>query len=499
MIKTGIGTPAGPYAQMLSRVQQMCSATGLNQVCYANGQITLQPKTGTVTFTQPGAIADLANVQGLSLTSSSADSQKWSLAFLRLRANSVMPDQGLTILAFGNVQISDISLFENQVDPGDAVTLPSLQFTSSPIAGATGLGSSGLIVTNPTEEELLSLTLNGAAITLGSTTLVRAQPGSNEMTVAMATGTSLTEVNGESSAAARGQQVSVPLDQNGKASGPPQPAVPADPVDDLLTPLPTQEEIKKEREAYLTRLNRAIDRCLQGRSAYVYNVLYWVSIFKGFPPDPEGKYVDPAKLVQAYSRAAQCLTFEVDFDSNVTTSTTGLTESSHLQTQGLRLQFNYDGTLKSGGRQTLDYLSYTYNTLPGCPITTQTTPGTLEVAGGSLKIVVNQVRISMTLWVTKQPTDKAITNCPPAPPMTISHAHWVPVFSYMHDDLWEKPELLYRFNDWKYTAASSACSEPSLRQACSHFGEAIYNRTHTEAGFTFGTTTYLILVHTPQS
>jgi hypothetical protein len=177
VIKGGGPTPADPYAQMLQRVQQICSATGLNQVCYANGQITLQPKTGMSTFTKPGDLADLANVQSLNLVSTGADSQKWSVAWLRLRAGAHLPNQELTILAFGNVQLSHITLLAGQASPGNAEPLPSLQFVSSPIAGAPKLRSSGLVITNPAEEELLSLILNGAGLTLGSSTYVEARPG----------------------------------------------------------------------------------------------------------------------------------------------------------------------------------------------------------------------------------------------------------------------------------------------------------------------------------
>ncbi|MFN8459265.1 MAG: hypothetical protein U0401_32210 [Anaerolineae bacterium] len=478
IMKSGVSTPAGPYAQILNRVQQMCAATGLNQVCYANGQVSLQAKSGTVAFSQPGAIADLAKVQSLSLTSSGADSQQWGIAWLRLRVNASNPNQDVTILAFGNVQINNITLFTDPASLADEATLPSLHFTSSPIAGATGLGNSGLIVTNPTEEEVLSLTLNGAAISLGSIALVQAQPGSNTMTVAMATGSSVTQVNDASSAATQGQQVTVPLDQNGIASGSPQAAVPADTETEEIEPLVPTKEVLGQRN--LTRLNRAIDRCIQGQAAYVYNVLYWIHLIETSDIKP---YINAAQLAQAYKRAPNCLTFDVDFDSKVTTLATKLEKSSHLH-GGVSLEFLADGSFIGLNQNlNLEYLSYTYNAPLGC-ITTQTTPGELETAGASLKIAGNKVRISVTLRVAKQPTDQATINCPPAPPISIDQNHWVTVFYHMHDDLWQKPDPSFRFSNWKYTGGE-------------HFGEAIYDRTSTEQEFTFDTTTYLILIHTP--
>jgi hypothetical protein len=51
--------------------------------------------------------------------------------------------------------------------------------------------------------------------------------------------------------------------------------------------------------------------------------------------------------------------------------------------------------------------------------------------------------------------------------------------------LWQKPDPVFRFTDWKYNGGEN-------------FAEAIYVRTLTESEFTFDTTTFLVLVHTPQ-
>jgi hypothetical protein len=56
------------------------------------------------------------------------------MAWLRLRADSATSDQELTVLAFGNVQISNMIPFvESQANVPGAVTLPSFQFASSPV------------------------------------------------------------------------------------------------------------------------------------------------------------------------------------------------------------------------------------------------------------------------------------------------------------------------------------------------------------------------------
>ncbi len=485
--------PSGPYAQMLARVQQMCSATGLNQVCYANGQVVLQPKTGAIPFAQPGAIVDLANVQSLSLTWSGADPQQWSLAWLRLAAGSAAPGQTLTILAFGNVEINNIIPLTGQIDPDDETTLPSLDFASSPVAGVTEWGSSGLIVTNPTEEEALSLTLNGAVISLASTALVEARPGS-QMNVTMAAGVSVTEASGQSSVAVQGHQVSLPLNQTGHVSGPPTQAIGVDPLldmiflDDLLTPL-TNSGWQSLAGSLLTRLNRAIDRCIAGQPAYVYNVLFWSRIIghDSYVSEQLRTHLNPAQLAQAYNRAPRCLNFEVDFDSSVTSTATQLTQSSHLHTQGLRLQFGPTGNFLSGGNQPLVYLSYEYDAPPGgCPRSTQTSDGRLETVGGSLTIAGNGLRLTTLIRVSPQPHDAVVHHCPPpAGTIVLPQDHWTAGFYYMHGDLVQPADPhSFDFRNWRHTGGE-------------HFGEAIYVRTGAEAEFTFNTTTYLIMVHTP--
>lgn len=475
----------GPYEQLLAKVAQTCPAVEVNQVCYVQGQLSL---TGAPGFSQPGAVAALAAGQRLSLTSTDADLDQISVAWLRLRADSAAPDQALTILAFGNVQLSDVTLFEGVAPENEALTWPSLQFTSSPLAGSDKLGSSGLVVSNPSEEEVLSLTLNGAVISLGSTALVEAQPG-GQMTVSMATGSSLTQVGDASSVAVQGSQTTVPLDQQGQASGTPQRQTLKDDLDwylhKMLAPL-TEPEWRKLGDLALGRLNRANDRCIAGQARYVYNVLYWARIIEG---DPLLKTrIDPARLAQAYSRAENCLTFEVEFDSNVTTQAGPVSQASHVKTTSLYLGFLADGSYRIGISAPLNYVSYAYNAPESCPLSTQTTSGTLLAKDGALKIVGNKIRIETVIGVVQQPTDKVTLHCPaPAGDVVLDHAHWVPVFYHMHEDLWEAgPQDQFHFKRWKYTGGE-------------HFGETIYERNKTESGFTFNTLTYLILVHKPQS
>ena len=340
-------------------------------------------------------------------------------------------------------------------------------------------------MTNPAEEDLLSLTLNGAAFTLGSTALVEATPNA-EMKVTMASGASRTEANGGESTAVQNQQVSVPLDANGNAAGTPTTAREltddefiAQMLDELLEKL--KEQIVLANTA-LERLNRATDRCIAGQARYVYNVLYWVRVIEKTPGLKD--LLNTTLLAQAYSRAANCLSFEVVFDSTVTTTHPNLRMSSHLNMDGMPVQFLVDGRFIAIN-SSLDYVSYSYIPSQSCgAISITKTAGELEMDSASLEITGNKVRIATTLRVAKQPNEYATLTCPPAPPVIVGEKHWVAVFYNMHEDLWQKPDPSFRFGEWKYNGGVN-------------FAEAIYVRNNTDSGFTFDTTTYLSLVHTP--
>lgn len=480
----GAAEPAGLYTEILERVAQHCGATGLNQVCYVNGSVTLTT-TGGEGFNAPGAVADLSDGASLSVASESADIEQLSVAWLRLRAYAATPDQALNILAFGNVEIEDITLFAADADLDKPTTLPSLRLAGTPIAGVDAWGSSGLVVTNPAEEDLLSLTVNGAAITLGSTALVEATPGV-EMKVTMANGASRTEAGGGESTAVQNQQVSVPLDANGNAAGTPTTA--RELTDDEFLDQLLDELLQKLKEqialanSALERLNRANDRCIAGEARYVYNVLYWSRVIEKTPGIKD--LLNDSLLSQAYSRAANCLSFEVVFDSTAQTTHPDLRMSSHLNMAGMPVQYLLDGRFIAIN-SSLDYLSYAYIPSASCgAIQPSMTPGELELDSAALEITGNKVRVATTLRVAKQPTDSATIICPPAPPLIVGQQHWVSVFYHMHETEWQKPDPSFRFNDWKYLGGEN-------------FAEAIYVRNSIEGGFTFDTTTYLILVHTP--
>ncbi len=93
--------------------------------------------------------------------------------------------------------------------------------TGSDQAACESLPESGLLVQTPDGIAEISLWVNEVKISLGSTAFIQAQPG-DRMTVAMLEGHARIEAFGVTSIVAAGAQVSVPLNEAGVASGPPQ-------------------------------------------------------------------------------------------------------------------------------------------------------------------------------------------------------------------------------------------------------------------------------------
>jgi hypothetical protein len=204
--------------------------------------------------------------------------------------------------------------------------------------------------------------------------------------------------------------------------------------------------------------------------------------------------LDPAELAQAYKRASNCLNFEVDFDSNITSQVGPRFHSSHVRAEGIPVSFLADGRFIAANTS-LDYLNFVY--IPPaspCTTSTSTTPGELEMAAGSLKIAGNKVKITMSLKVVKEAKDLAVTTCPVGAPIESPNSWWIYFFN-THQGLREPDLRTFRFNEWKYTAPSSQCSEPA--SSCNHFGEATYEFTIEGEATTATAATHLILLHTP--
>lgn len=103
----------------LESVDQACTDTGRNQVCYGNIQLEATPREGAaLSFSQAGDLAAVTDLQGLALSSMSLTDSSWGVALIKLQANlpDTLPGQNVTFLLFGNVEI------ENEV--GVTVEMP---------------------------------------------------------------------------------------------------------------------------------------------------------------------------------------------------------------------------------------------------------------------------------------------------------------------------------------------------------------------------------------
>jgi hypothetical protein len=514
MFKSGNNaTPTSPYAQMLLSVLERCyNAAGLNQVCYGSGQVQT---TGQV-LTQPGNVADLANGQNLTLTS--PNGENWSVALLRLRTDSVTPNQSLILLVFGNVQISHLALFDGVSN--DEVILPGLRFASSPVAGAPR-GVSGLLLFNPAADEYQSLTLNGAVVALETSAFSQAEPG-NAMSVTMVNGSVLTiEAGDSSSAIIPGHQVSVPLGPDGLAAAVPAAATAL--ASDALAPLrlTTQTQLSATDAAhplveimlkaipeyftdskanafyndlagiYETNINKVFNRCVteptDARSVYGLIVLN-----KMLRSNPN---LDPAfgsqRFAQLAAKMRKCATFELEFDSQVSVMRPELSYTSHVNSQGFQLWFDLNGELFFEDDQIVPIKHLNYEVIggetPGCTMHTILEDGQmLLVDYGFATLRGSKLKIHLEVW-PEVPFEEIYYTCPGAPPSESIPLAWSSIFYLFHQDkLRSTPPEAYIFKDWKYNGRKN-------------FAEAIY--TGLAADFDGASATsdsYLILVHTPQ-
>ncbi|MEP7294109.1 MAG: SH3 domain-containing protein, partial [Chloroflexota bacterium] len=299
--------------QALAEVDQDCAATGRNQACYGYVSLEATPREGAVNFLfdKQGDLANVADLDTLSLSALDAANDQWGIALLKLQANlpDTLPGQNVTFLLFGDVQL------ENAVDPVDpnapeAVTIsvtangganvrsapsreaeaagslaagdttsangrssdgtwvriqipnssdfgwvsanlliPEGDLSSLSVIDATGetqaftpmqafyfrtgIGATtcadapadGILIQTPKGAGEITLRANDVDIQLGSTAYLQSIPGA-EMTVSVVEGEGHVTSNGVTVDVPAGTQVTIPVDENMRASGEPSAAQP---------------------------------------------------------------------------------------------------------------------------------------------------------------------------------------------------------------------------------------------------------------------------------
>jgi hypothetical protein len=213
-------------AQAINNIRSECDPTQRNEVCYShtNIQAAFRSDAQPVKFEDPGDIAPLSVVEGLTLNSDLANNQ-WGVALLRLQANlpDTLPGQNVTVLLFGGTEFSDRGAegyyFSSGI--GDAAC------NSAP--------SDGILVQSPSGAYEISLRLNGADIRLGSTAFIEAQPG-EAMQVNVLEGRAIVEAEGVTQVVVAGEQTELSLDETGTVDS--APSLPQPYTEDKTRALP---------------------------------------------------------------------------------------------------------------------------------------------------------------------------------------------------------------------------------------------------------------------
>lgn len=487
----GSGQPGPPptstYAAALSQALADCAGTALNQVCYGRGSVTLD---GGGPLTIPGQVATLDGVSGLTLVS--PDPAQWSIALLRLAADSLTPDLGLTLLVFGNVEINSLILFDAAADNWDVA--PALLFSSSPVPGQDPQ-TGGLVLYNPNEEPL-SIDLNGVDLSLASSAVVEARPGV-KMTVTMATGAALVSTASGDSGAIRGQQLTVPLDAGGAAAG--APTTPTEIDEDLLEPLVSHKEddlleplvpefepvdLVQEFQDLLARFDSAYDRCMQGDSSQVYRVMWRGRMLR------INKSLLPAgRLSLIEAQVKQCATFELEFNSVVTGTSSIAWGSIYVQEQGMIVSYDIDGQLVQPQEGPLTHVRYDMDFVwpPEC-YDVVLEDGRVGLQEGYMRI--NRSRLDISTPVIHPTVGEQFMGFLPCfnPPGEYPNpASWTTLFYLLHESELFVGGFQFTPAHWKYTG------NQILAEAIITGREVLFNDgTATGA-------TWLIMLHKPGS
>jgi hypothetical protein len=202
----------------VERVEEICSSTGRNQMCYANSWTRAEPQAFVRDFSfELGDITDVANVRRLELGELNTRTDDWGMVLMRVQANlpASLPGQTVMYLLFGDINF--------EIDNRPDVASPMQAFRLETQIGGPDCDQAppnGLLVQTPHGLGRVLLRVNGVDISLGSTVFFSAQAG-GYLNVSTLEGSALVHANGVWSAALPGTQVRVPMDENLEPAGVP--------------------------------------------------------------------------------------------------------------------------------------------------------------------------------------------------------------------------------------------------------------------------------------
>jgi hypothetical protein len=210
--------------QALALVAQNCADAGRNQACHGYLRAEAQPRAGVPAFSfDVGQTADLSQISALETSPFDEQNGIWGVALLRVQANlpNEMPGTNATFLLMGAASLENDDA--QAANPMQAVRLRTgLSGTT-----CTEAPSDGLLIQTPHGVGRVELTINGAAVSLGSTVFFEARPGES-MTISTVEGSAQVSAGGVTETALPGQSISVPMTVSMEAAGAPSAPQPYD-------------------------------------------------------------------------------------------------------------------------------------------------------------------------------------------------------------------------------------------------------------------------------
>jgi LysM repeat protein len=214
----------------LQTVGNACKSTGRNQACYGNRSVQAEFQSGqTPTFTKSGDLADLFAVRRLETSALDETAQTWGIALLKAQGTfpDTLPGQNITFLLFGDTSMDGINPQANAVVLRTGIGSPKC--AAAPASAALIQSPEGANVT---------LKLNGASVTLGSTLYVTAAQN-NELEIATIEGQAVVSAFNATRVVLPGASVGLPLGGSDglQVVGPPSDPRPFDQAEISRAPL----------------------------------------------------------------------------------------------------------------------------------------------------------------------------------------------------------------------------------------------------------------------
>jgi hypothetical protein len=198
--------------QALAAADAACVNTGRNQACYGNVNLSAipQPNVTDFAFNTTGDLANVTDIQQMTLSGMDTASGQWGVALLKLQANlpETMPGQNVTFLLFGNVEVTNAVSEDNPdgLKPMQAFYLKTGLRDSQCVEAP----ESGMLVQTPQGVGEVQFNVNGVDVQMGSTVFFQAD-AEQGMSVSTLEGAAYVLSEGERQVIVPGTWVRVPL------------------------------------------------------------------------------------------------------------------------------------------------------------------------------------------------------------------------------------------------------------------------------------------------